>query len=83
MGLNFCWRFVSSILPHLDLAGCYLVQTLLNPPKSYYISFFCEVCLQEPNRAALLIKPFPYNHSISDVRQRDFVKVKAKIFSFY
>ena len=40
-------------------------------------------------KAALLIKSFPYNHSISDVlaglhntRQRDFVTVKAKIIIF-
>ena len=40
-------------------------------------------------RAALLIKPFPYNHCISDVaaglnntKQRDLVKVKAKTLIF-
>ena len=51
---------------------------------------FYEVCLQEPKRAALLIKSFPYQHGISEVtadinntRQRDFVKVKAKIINLY
>ena len=40
-------------------------------------------------RTALLIGPFPYNHSISDIsaglnnsRQRDFVKLKGKISIF-
>ena len=48
-------------------------------------SYFCEGCLQEPERARLLIKPFPYNHSVSNVsaslnnaRQRDFVKVRTR-----
>ena len=34
--------------------------------KSHCVSYFCEGCLQELERA-LLMKPFPYNHSISDV----------------
>ena len=55
----------------------------------YLISYFWEACLQEPKGEALLVKQFPYNPSISDVsdglnhiRQRDFVKVKAKISIF-
>ena len=53
------------------------------------VRFKALVCPQEPNRAALLVKPIPYNHGISEVsaglnntRQRDFVKVKAKIINF-
>ena len=41
-------------------------------------------------RTTLVIKSFPYNHSISEVlagicntKERDFVRVKAKILNFY
>ena len=68
-----------------------LVQTLLLKilPKSYHISYFCDGCLQEPKRTALLINLLSFNHSVSgvlvdinNIRQRDFVKVKAKIVKF-
>ena len=49
-GLKFRRTFIASIfLLLLVLAGSYLVQTLL---KSYCISYFCEVRLQEPEREA-------------------------------
>ena len=52
-------------------------------------TFISNISLFLDLRAAYLIKQFPYDHSISDVlaglnnpRQRDFVKVKAKIINF-
>ena len=52
-------------------------------------TFISNISLLLDLREALLVKQFPYNHSISDVsaglnntRQRDFVKVKAKIINF-
>ena len=58
-------------------------------PNLYCICYFCEVPLQEIKKATTLIKPFPYNHSVSDVsaglsstRRRDSVKVKAKTSIF-
>ena len=59
---------------HLSLLFryCYTQPTLvwhrhcLILPKSYCIGHFCELYLQEPKTAALLIKPLPYNHN-SDV----------------
>ena len=89
-GLNFLQDiFFSSISLLSNLAGYDLVQHYLILPNSNRISYFCEVCLQEPEGTALFIRPFLYNHSVSDIsvglnntKQRDFVKVKAKTSIF-
>ena len=62
-GLNFFRTLISSISLLLDLVGSHC--SIL--PRFYCISYFCEVCLQEPKRAVLLINTFPYKHDISDI----------------
>ena len=70
----------------LDVAGPNWEQTLLNPPHECPTA---TVCFCEPKRAALSVKPFPYNHSVSgvsaglnNIRQIDRVKVQAKTSIF-
>ena len=65
------------------------IDTAQSSPSAPLHYLFFEVCLQEPKRPDLLIKPFPHNHSINNVyaglnntRKRDVVKVKAKTSVF-
>ena len=89
-GLNFSRTFISSISLLSDLASSNLLQTLLDLWQVLLRqSYFCEICLHKPKRAVLLIKPFSYNHSISDVsaflnntRQTDFVKSQSQNHQF-
>ena len=67
MMAEFCRSFISSISLYLKLAGSNLLNTLFTLPKPQRTNHFCEVCLKEPKRAAILIEPFPYNHNISDI----------------
>ena len=76
------WYFVTPALILTNTSQSSVSPTLL---------VFCDICVQEPKRTALLIRAFTYNYSIiavsaaglNNTRQRDFVKVKAKIINSY
>ena len=94
---RFCRTFISSISLLLDQARIFISgislpdlasSNLVQSARSYWISYFCEVYLQVPKRAALIINPSLYNHRISDAsaglnnaKQRNFVKINAKIIN--
>ena len=80
--------FVSDIPLIFYLAGSDLVHTDQSSLKPYALVIFVKYGCKNKKEQLFLIKPFPYNHSISDISagldydtQRDFTKVKTKIIN--
>ena len=90
MGANFCRTFISSISLLSEQASSDLVQTLLSAPRvvvHWLVLWFMSA--RAKKRSSFNKAVSIHSISISDVstdcnniRQRDFVKVKAKIINF-